>query len=90
MAIGVVVVLLAITAFLYRHIPQGFFPDLSYTQLYVEFKMPEGTRVERVESDLAEIEEYLMNRPEITHVTTSIGAVSYTHLVHGIYSGVGE
>ena len=73
MAIGVVVILLAITAFLYRYIPQGFFPDLSYTQLYVEFKMPEGTRVERVKSDLAEIVEYLMKRPEITHVTTSIG-----------------
>ena len=55
MAIGVVVVLLAVTAFLYRYIPQGFFPDLSYTQLYIEFKMPEGTRVERVESDLASI-----------------------------------
>lgn len=73
MAIGVVAILLAITVFLYRYIPQGFFPDLSYTQLYIEFKMPEGTRVERVESDLAEIEEYLMERPEITHVTTSIG-----------------
>lgn len=73
MAIGIVVILLAITVFLYRYIPQGFFPDLSYTQLYIEFKMPEGTRVERVESDLAEIEEYLMERPEITHVTTSIG-----------------
>lgn len=73
MAIGVVMILLAVTAFLYRYIPQGFFPDLSYTQLYIEFKMPEGTRVERVESDLAEIEEYLMERPEIAHVTTSIG-----------------
>ena len=73
MAIGVVVVLLAITAFLYRYIPQGFFPDLSYTQLYIEFKMPEGTRVERVESDLAKIEDYLLSRPEVTHVTTSVG-----------------
>ena len=73
MAIGVVVVLLAITAFLYRYIPQGFFPDLSYTQLYIEFKMPEGTRVERVESDLASIEDYLLSRPEVTHVTTSVG-----------------
>ena len=73
MAIGVVVILLAITAFLYRYIPQGFFPDLSYTQLYIEFKMPEGTRVERVESDLAKIEDYLLSRPEVTHVTTSVG-----------------
>ena len=73
MAIGVVVVLLAVTAFLYRYIPQGFFPDLSYTQLYIEFKMPEGTRVERVKSDLAKIEDYLLSRPEVTHVTTSVG-----------------
>ena len=78
MAIGVVVVLLAITAFLYRYIPQGFFPDLSYTQLYIEFKMPEGTRVERVESDLAKIEDYLLSRPEVTHVTTSVGGTPAT------------
>lgn len=35
--------------------------------------MPEGTRIERVKSDLAEIERYLLNRPDITHVTTSLG-----------------
>ena len=34
---------IGVTVFLYRYIPQGFFPDLSYTQLYIEFKMPEGT-----------------------------------------------
>ena len=73
LAVAVVVVLLAITAYCYRYIPQGFFPDLSYSQLYVEFKMPEGTRIERVKSDLAEIERYLLNRPDITHVTTSLG-----------------
>ena len=84
MAIGVVVVLLAITAFLYRYIPQGFFPDLSYTQLYIEFKMPEGTRVERVESDLAEVEDYLMNRPEVTHVTTSIGVLLPATIWYGL------
>ncbi|MCR9011063.1 efflux RND transporter permease subunit [Gabonibacter chumensis] len=73
LAVAVVAVLLAITAYCYRYIPQGFFPDLSYSQLYVEFKMPEGTRIERVKSDLAEIERYLLNRPDITHVTTSLG-----------------
>ena len=73
MAVGVVVVLLGITAYLYRFLPQGFFPDLSYTQLYVEYKMPEGTRVEKVKADLQEIENYLLAREDVTHVTTSIG-----------------
>ena len=72
-AVAVVVVLLGVTAYLYRFLPQGFFPDLSYTQLYVEYKMPEGTRVEKVKADLQEIENYLLAREEVTHVTTSIG-----------------
>ena len=73
MAVGVVVVLLGVTAYLFRFLPQGFFPDLSYTQLYVEYKMPEGTRVEKVKADLQEIENYLLAREDVTHVATSVG-----------------
>ncbi len=67
------VILLLLSGFSFRYVKQGFFPDLSYSQLYIEYKSPEGTRVERVKSDLDEIKDYLLNRPEITHVTTSIG-----------------
>lgn len=35
--------------------------------------MPEGTRIEKIETDLAEIEAYLKGRKEVTHVTTSLG-----------------
>ena len=85
MAIGVVVVLLAITAFLYRYIPQGFFPDLSYTQLYIEYKVPEGGILEAVQGDIAEIEAYLLSRPDITHVTSSFGGTpSRYNLVRSI------
>lgn len=85
LAVAVTVVLLGISAFLYRYIPQGFFPDLSYTQLYIEFSMPEGTRIERVKKDMAEIEKYLLSCPEITHVTTSLGGTpSRYNLVRSI------
>ena len=67
------VALLAISGFLFRYVRQGFFPDLSYKQLYIEYKMPEGTRIEKVRNDLDEIRNYLMDKPDITHVTTSIG-----------------
>lgn len=67
------VLLLLISVYGYRFIQQGFFPDLSYNQLYIEYKMPVGTNPEAVKTDLASIEKYLLNRPEVEMVTTSIG-----------------
>ena len=67
--IGGIVLLLVVSMYLFRFVQQGFFPDLSYNQLYIEYKMPYGTNPR----DLASIEEYLTSRPEITAVTTSLG-----------------
>ena len=67
------VLLLLVSVYGYRFIRQGFFPDLSYNQLYIEYQMPYGTNPETVKSDLAAMERYLMGRPEITAVTTSLG-----------------
>ena len=45
-----------------------------YDQLYMEYKLPEGTKLQlAVARDLEEIEAYLKKRPEVTHVTASIG-----------------
>ena len=65
--------LLALSSFGYQFMRQGFFPDMVYDQLYIEYKLPEGTNFTRVEKDLNAITDYLHTRPEITHVTTSIG-----------------
>lgn len=73
MIVAVVVILLAISMWGFRFIRQGFFPDLSYNQLYIEYQMPYGTNPETVRQDLASMEHYLMGRPEITAVTTSLG-----------------
>lgn len=67
------VVLLLVSVWAFRFIPQGFFPDLSYNQLYIEYQMPYGTNPETVKADLASMERYLISRPEITAVTTSLG-----------------
>ena len=85
LALAVTLVLLGASVYLFRYIPQGFFPDLSYKQLYVEFQMPEGTRMERVKSDLGEIERYLLQYPGVEHVTTSFGGTpSRYNLVRSI------
>lgn len=65
--------LLVLSCFGYRYMKQGFFPDMVYDQLYIEYKLPEGCNYTRVEKDLESITDYLNKRQEITHVTTSVG-----------------
>ena len=71
--ISCIAILLIISFACFQILPQTFFPDLTYNQIYMEYKMPEGTRIEKIEKDLAEIEEHLKKRKEVTHVTTSLG-----------------
>ena len=71
--IGLTFVVLLVSIYAARFIRQGFFPDLSYNQLYIEYQMPYGSNPETVKSDLSSIERYLMEFPEITAVTTSLG-----------------
>jgi multidrug efflux pump subunit AcrB len=71
--IAVAVILVGISAYCYKFIPQMFFPDMSYDQIYVEYNLPYGTTVERVERDLVEMEKYFFADKNVEHVTTSIG-----------------
>lgn len=73
LTIGAAVMLLLIAIGCYRFLPQGFFPDMNYDQLYIEYKLPEGHTSERVSNDLELITDYLLSREEVTNVTTSVG-----------------
>jgi multidrug efflux pump subunit AcrB len=42
-AVVTMLILLALTGFGYRFVRQGFFPDMEYDQLYMEYKLPEGS-----------------------------------------------
>lgn len=78
-------VLLCGSLYGYRYLRQGFFPDMSYNQLYVEYTLPEGTSSVRTERDLKELSNYLLQQPDIVHVTTSLGGTpSRYNLVRSI------
>ena len=47
---------------------------MEYNQLYIEYKLPEGTKSETVKKDLKLLSEHLMEIDDVTHITTSIGA----------------
>ncbi len=77
--------LIALSGWLYTITPQSFFPDLNYDQLYIEFKLPESYSSKATEKALSEITDYLLDREDIEHVTTSIGATpSRYNLVRSI------
>lgn len=70
---GLLVALLLLSWLGYGYMHQAFFPDLTYDQLYMEYKLPEGTNYTRVEKDLTSIQKYLKTRKEVTHITESVG-----------------
>ena len=47
-ALSVILVLLGLSVWGFRYVRQGFFPDMVYDQLYIEYKLPEGTNSTRV------------------------------------------
>lgn len=65
--------LLGVSIVGYGYMRQGFFPDMEYDQMYMEYKLPEGCNSGRIAQDLKDIEAYLKGREEITHVTASVG-----------------
>lgn len=70
---GIMVSLLVLALWGFQFMHRAFFPDMTYDQLYMEYKLPEGSNSTRVKKDLSEIQAYLKSRPEVTHITTSIG-----------------
>lgn len=71
--VGIMIVLLLLSVLGFGFVRQGFFPDMAYNQLYMEYKLPDGTSPERVRRDLADIEAYFKTLPYVENVTASIG-----------------
>ena len=83
--IGSAVILLIVSAYCYRFLPNSFFPDMSYDQIYIEYKLPEGVNSSKTKEDLDSITKYLMSLEDVTHVTASTGATpSRYNLVRSI------
>ncbi|MDR1681285.1 MAG: efflux RND transporter permease subunit [Prevotellaceae bacterium] len=77
--LAAVAVLLALSAFGFRFVRQGFFPDFTYEQAYIEYKMPDGTHNNRVKADLRQMEAQLLARSDVQHVTSSYGGTPFRY-----------
>ncbi|WP_421724642.1 efflux RND transporter permease subunit [Bauldia sp.] len=72
----VVIGLVAITVACYAgftQIRQQFFPDSNTPIFFVHYQLPQGSDIDRTTDDLAIVEDWLAERPEVVSVTTFAG-----------------
>ena len=71
--IGGAVALMVVAIWGAQFMTQGFFPRSTTPQLVVDYWLPEGTRIERTERDMKEIEAYIRKMDNVNAVQTLIG-----------------
>jgi multidrug efflux pump subunit AcrB len=60
-------------AFLFKMVPQQFFPSAERNQFVIDVWMRQGTRIEATDAAMGRIEKVLAARPEVVHYATSVG-----------------
>lgn len=71
--IGVMVVLLTLSAWSFKYIPKVFMPALDKQYFTLDMWLPEGTRIEKTDRMAAEITDYINGLGEVEMISTYIG-----------------
>ncbi len=71
--LGSLALLLVISGYGFRFVPQLFFPDSSRRQIMIDYWAAEGTRIQQVSHDLESIEHLLRQQPTVASMSTFIG-----------------
>ena len=58
----------------FRYVKILFMPDLDYNQFMVEYYLPQGSDIDKVNSDLCNIQKEVLNWDEINDVIVSVGS----------------
>ena len=72
--VGVVVAVFAVSLVGFGYVEQSFFPNSTRPQMMVDYWLPQGTHIRDTESDVKEIESWLLEQESVTDVASSIGA----------------
>ena len=71
--LSVVVGLFGASLWGFGYVEQSFFPPSTRPQLMLDFWLPQGTHIDETTRQVATLEEYLMEREGVTHVTSLVG-----------------
>ena len=83
--IGVYVVLAAIIGVLLANLPSAFVPDEDKGAFFVDMQLPDGASLERTETVARQVNQIILDDPDVDHVVTVYGF----SMLKGIASGNG-
>jgi multidrug efflux pump subunit AcrB len=72
-SIGVVVAVFAVAIYGFGFVGQSFFPPSTRPQFMVDYWLPKGADIHGTTRHAEQVEEYLLSREGVTHVTSLIG-----------------
>ena len=73
-SICLLVALLVLAGFGFRHVPPGFMPDSARPQFVIDYWLPQGSDISKTAADMALVEKRVMAMAGVTGATTFIGA----------------
>jgi len=71
--VGLIVILFVSAAVGFGKLEQSFFPNSTRPQFMVDYWLPQGTSIDRTESDVKEIEQFILGIDGVKHVSSVIG-----------------
>ena len=72
--LSLLVPLLGVTAFVVPHIAVNFMPSSDRPMVFLDYWLPNGAQIEQTSADMARIEDWLREQPEVKDFTTFVGA----------------
>ncbi len=73
LTVSVVVGLFGAAVWGFGYVDQSFFPPSTRPQMLVDFWLPQGTHISETEQQAEKLEDYLLERQGVAHVTTLLG-----------------
>lgn len=65
---------MVVSGMAFKHVPKMFFADADKAQFFIDYWLPQGSRIENVSEDLKKIEAHLATIPEIKNFAATIGS----------------
>ncbi len=72
--ISIMIPALLITAVASSFVKVNFIPNSDRAMVFIDYWLPNGSRIQDVSEDMQRIEQWLLARPEVSSISTSIGA----------------
>ncbi|MDR8523707.1 efflux RND transporter permease subunit [Shewanella fidelis] len=73
-AISLVIPLLLVTALAVPYVAINFIPSSDRPMLFLDYWLPNGSKIEQTSSDMKKIEAWLIEQPEVTTISSYVGA----------------